>query len=115
MFGEREKEFHRADIRLNTGLVIEIQNSPIVIKEVIIREKFYGKDGLIWILNAKKIFPEAYHSTYFRPEFLNVKLSFGIGEYYESEIKKKFDEINQNSSLSVSNDGHETTNIQIRN
>lgn len=47
---------HIADIRLNNGVVIEIQNSPIKIDEIYQRETFYGKNGgLIWILNGEKL------------------------------------------------------------
>ena len=46
---------HRADICLNNGLVIEIQNSPIRIDEIIQRENFYGKNKMIWIINGDSL------------------------------------------------------------
>ncbi len=46
---------HRADIVLNNKLVIEIQYSPIKIDEIEQRETFYGKEGMIWILNGKNL------------------------------------------------------------
>ncbi len=44
---------HRADIRLNNGKVIEVQNSQIKIDDIEQREKFYNSNGqLYWILNG---------------------------------------------------------------
>jgi hypothetical protein len=42
---------HRADIRLNDGLVVEIQHSPISAEEIREREKFYK--NMIWIFDAR--------------------------------------------------------------
>lgn len=42
---------HRADIRSRSGLVIELQNSPISPEEIREREEFYG--NMIWIVNAQ--------------------------------------------------------------
>ena len=44
-------EIHRADIKTPTGIVVEIQNSPMSDQERISREDFYG--NLIWVLNGK--------------------------------------------------------------
>jgi competence CoiA-like predicted nuclease len=56
---------HRADVRLPSGIVIEIQNSPISIDMVEEREKFY--DNMIWIFNkdtfAKHIEIEEYDTN----------------------------------------------------
>ncbi len=46
---------HRDDIRLDNGGIIEIQNSPLTIREVKKRESFYGKENLVWILNSQKL------------------------------------------------------------
>lgn len=46
---------HRADLRLNNNLVIEVQNSPINIAEIEERENFYGENNMIWILNGEKL------------------------------------------------------------
>lgn len=46
---------HRADILLKNGLVIEVQNSPISISEIEDREKFYGKNNMIWIINGSNL------------------------------------------------------------
>jgi competence CoiA-like predicted nuclease len=43
-------EKHVADVRLNNGLVIEFQNSPISIDDLQSREMFYKK--MIWVVNA---------------------------------------------------------------
>lgn len=43
---------HRADIRLDSGLIIELQNSSISSDEIQERERFYG--DMIWIFNATK-------------------------------------------------------------
>jgi competence CoiA-like predicted nuclease len=40
---------HRADIRLPTGLVIELQHSPISVEEIQKREAFY--QNMIWIFD----------------------------------------------------------------
>ena len=42
---------HRADIKNNKGVVIELQNSPISCKEMIERENFYG--NMIWLFNVQ--------------------------------------------------------------
>jgi competence protein CoiA len=44
---------HRADIRTKNKLVIELQNSPISIKDIQEREEFYEK--MIWILNGETL------------------------------------------------------------
>lgn len=53
-------ESHRADIRLNNGMVIEIQNSPINLIEIEKREAFYGVNNMIWILNGDKLLKNSY-------------------------------------------------------
>lgn len=45
-------EKHIADIKTNTDIVIEFQNSPISTDELKSREEFYDK--LIWVVNAEK-------------------------------------------------------------
>jgi len=45
---------HRADIKTKTGIIIELQSSPISKEEVEERERFYG-NKLIWILNLDTI------------------------------------------------------------
>lgn len=41
---------HRADIRLNSGLVIELQNSSISLDVLEEREEFYG--DMVWLVNC---------------------------------------------------------------
>lgn len=41
---------HRADIKLDNGLVIELQNSPISFNEILEREIFYK--NMIWVKNG---------------------------------------------------------------
>lgn len=43
-------EKHIADVKAASGLVVEIQNSPMSFKEMISRENFYG--NMIWIVNG---------------------------------------------------------------
>lgn len=43
---------HRADVRMRSGTVLEIQHSPITTQEIVERESFYG--DMIWLLDARK-------------------------------------------------------------
>lgn len=45
-------EKHRADIKSDKGIILEIQNSPISLEELRSREAFYR--NLVWIVNGKK-------------------------------------------------------------
>lgn len=45
-------EKHRADIKSDSGIILEIQNSPISLEEIRSRENFYK--NLLWIVNGKK-------------------------------------------------------------
>lgn len=49
----KEGQTHRADIKTNTGLVVEFQNSSISSSEIKQRERFY--ENMIWLINAKEI------------------------------------------------------------
>ena len=51
---------HRADILLNNGLVIEIQNSSIKFSDIQKREAFYGKNNMIWILNGQNLVDKSF-------------------------------------------------------
>lgn len=44
---------HRADIKLDNNLVIELQNSPISVDEIREREEFYN--NMIWLVNCVDI------------------------------------------------------------
>lgn len=51
-FDEITGEKHVADIKLNNGVVLEFQNSPISLREIKSRNDFYKK--IIWVLNGDK-------------------------------------------------------------
>lgn len=48
-------EKHRADIKSDSGIILEIQNSPISLEELRSREAFYK--NLLWIVNGKSFQP----------------------------------------------------------
>lgn len=45
-------EKHRADIKSDKGIILEVQNSPISLEELKSRESFYK--NLVWIVNGEK-------------------------------------------------------------
>jgi len=45
-------EIHRADIKTEQGIIVEIQNSPMIDNERVSREEFY--QNMVWILNGDK-------------------------------------------------------------
>lgn len=51
-------ETHIADIKLPTGLVVEVQHSPMTDYEAKRREKFYG--GMIWIVDGLSVVKQGY-------------------------------------------------------
>lgn len=69
-------EKHRADIKSERGIVLEIQNSPISLEEMRSREAFYK--NLLWIVNGEK----------FQSRF-KVALSQGLPH----PLSKEFDDI----------------------
>lgn len=87
LFDEENSEYHRADIKLDNGVVIEVQNSPIVIKEVEERENFYNRNGLIWILNAENLIPKCEFKNCIHPGDCEVKISFNNEYYLEYELE----------------------------
>ena len=87
LIDENTGEFHRADIILDNGVVIEIQNSKIPINEVEEREKFYNKNGLIWILNAENLIPKSRLINYFKPANSSITISFDKNHYSNFEVK----------------------------
>ena len=78
---------HRADICLNNKLVIEIQHSPINPEEILQREIFYGKNGLIWILDGKSLARKC--SLRYDSNYINHSISLTIPSYLEKS--KKYD------------------------
>ena len=86
-------EIHRADIQLPSGFVIEVQNSPIKISEIKQREKFYGKNGLIWILNGYNLAKQSRVSFNFEKQIFAV--SSEIPSYIEEFSDYNMDSINE--------------------
>lgn len=101
LFDDKNSEFHRADIRLDNGLIIEVQNSPIIIKEVSQRENFYNKKGLIWILNAKKLIPKSSFVNFFRPDKCQIKIAFSTEYYTEYETKNIINDLTKREYRSL--------------
>lgn len=77
---------HRADIRLHNGLVIEVQNSPISNDEIKQREKFYGKENLIWVINGNSL-AKSCHISYRQ---IRKIFSFTISLPFESYDYKQY-------------------------
>ncbi len=70
---------HRADIKLHNGVVIEVQNSAIEVNEVEQREAFYGKDGLVWIINGCTLIGHCSISYKYFPRRMNLFLNVNPG------------------------------------
>lgn len=51
-FDDRTGEKHIADVKNNSGIVIELQNSPIDDEELLAREDFYK--NMVWVVNGLK-------------------------------------------------------------
>jgi hypothetical protein len=60
-----DDEVHRADVKTPTGIIVEIQNSPISDTERKSREAFYG--NMIWIVNGAR-FKERFHILHALPD-----------------------------------------------
>lgn len=86
-------DIHRADIQLPTGFVIEIQNSPIKIDEIEQRELFYGKNGLVWVLNGKKLAKLSRVSYNFERQIFAI--SSEIPSYIDEFTEYNMDSINE--------------------
>ena len=108
LFDEKNEEFHRADIVLNNGVVIEIQNSPIHTKGISAREKFYGKKGLIWVLNAKNLIPKTRLVNFFKPERCSIYITFQKGNYFEFVTKKIIGDLKDNFRHSFEEGHHKS-------
>jgi competence protein CoiA len=83
---------HRADICFPNGTVIEIQNSPIKVEEIEQREKFYGRNNLIWILNGKKLASQS--KLHFNFEKQLFAISYEIPNYIEEFPAYNMDSFN---------------------
>ena len=85
---------HRADIQLDNGLVIEVQNSPIKFSDIEKRESFYGEKGLIWVLNGQNLCKNSFfidNTYYYTRELLITipKLISDVNNYDYSKIIEK--------------------------
>ncbi|ABG57330.1 competence protein CoiA [Cytophaga hutchinsonii] len=87
------KEFHRADVRTNSGLVIEVQHSPIKPDEIEQRENFYGKNKLLWILNGESLLKHC--RLNYRYEKKEMSLSFEIPHYLDKSPEFNFQAFNE--------------------
>lgn len=47
---------HRADVRLDSGTVIEFQRSPLSVDEIRCRERFYGR--MVWVFDVRSAVDE---------------------------------------------------------
>jgi len=85
---------HRADVRLNNGLVIEVQNSQINIDEIEQREKFYNSNGnLYWILNGGNLLKNC--SIKYKTKRKGHYILIYIPEYTSESQYYDFDEIRE--------------------
>lgn len=91
---KNDGQIHRADIKTNSDLVVEFQNSSISSGEVKQRERFYG--DMIWLINAiefkenfqlwslvkyqLKVLEDSYSSYYY---------SYGESDSHEVETQKE--------------------------
>lgn len=57
-FDNQTNEKHIADVKTDKGIIIEFQNSPMSIKELVSREQFYKK--MVWVINGEK-FINSFH------------------------------------------------------
>lgn len=65
---------HRADIYLKNKLVIEVQYSAISINEIIERERFYGKNNMIWILNGENLAKNSLIECQFKKQKISLEI-----------------------------------------
>jgi len=72
---EKNGEKHRADIQLLSGIVIELQNSPLSISERCERENFYER--MIWIIHLPKakieLIKHCYEENLFSDYYAQIK------------------------------------------
>lgn len=95
LFDNETNIYHRADIQLDNGLVIEVQNSNINVDEIKQREDFYKKNGLIWILNGETLVSKS--KLHYRYVQKDLSISIVIPEYIEEEFiyGYSFDDVNE--------------------
>ena len=97
LFDSKTNEKHIADVKTENGLVLEFQNSPISVEELISREIFY--ENMVWIVNAEK-FIKNFHVLHKLPDpkssfaqdlvfFASKHTDKGRGFYRKSENPKQ--------------------------
>jgi len=90
-------ENHRADIKLENDLVIEIQNSSISANDICDREMFYDK--MVWLLNGKSLgkgFEIRDKNSYFTFIWKNPPVSwFYSNKEIYIDLKYKLEEIKE--------------------
>lgn len=64
-FNSSNGERHVADVKTDTGLIMEFQNSPISSDELEQREAFYN--NIVWVINAEK-FKKNFHILHRLPQ-----------------------------------------------
>ena len=75
---EASGEIHRADIQFPNGIIIEVQNSAISPTEIELREGFYGRNGMIWILNGENLFKYSKVSYEFVQKEISLTFSYSV-------------------------------------
>lgn len=104
MIDSKDGTRHRADVRLNNGIVIEVQNSSINVQEIEQREKFYNTNGrLIWVLNGENLLKKC--SIRYQLERKGHFISVDLPAYVDEVKNYNFDELREDflSSSSVEN------------
>lgn len=88
-------KMHRADIQLNNGMIIEVQNSPMPSKSILEREKFYGRKNMIWILNGKSLATHSEIKVINHPflYYLIIEFPPTLPNNHEYLTKEFFDEV----------------------
>lgn len=85
MHDETTGEKHVADIKTQTGIVLEFQHSPISPEEQYSREQFYK--NMIWIVDARKYYERFKKYLYLLEHCKNNKSYFYMHiDYYEEHI-----------------------------
>jgi len=91
---KKENKYHIADIKTKTGLIIELQHSPISSKDIGEREKFY--DNIIWVLDGKTFgknikFKNFYAKWNWMPSIIKISskpIFIDLGNRKESYLEK---------------------------
>jgi hypothetical protein len=90
IYNDDKTVWHRADIKTKSGKIIEIQNSSINLKSISDRERFYGKNNLIWILNGSTLATQTSVGYAIKPKGFDITLE--IPPYLENLVEYDMDE-----------------------